>query len=325
MIKLIDETFDPSVWNEVAGHPLQSWEWGVARIKTGLDILRIGEFKGTKLVGVLLVILHPIPYTKYKIGSAPRSSNPTDEMIAFLYDYAQKHNIVHVQFEMNCKEEKRPRLSPRLTKSSNPLFPLYTQTLDLKPTEEALLENMKSKTRYNIRLAQRKGVVVKEMTNKEGFEIFSKLYFETTDRQKYHGHNKEYHRIVFNVLKKSIAHILVVFYNGKPLGAYELFVFGVTLYYPYGGSSDECREVMAPNLLMWEAIRFGKMHGAESFDMWGSLAPDYAASDPWAGFTRFKEGYGTVFTKMIGSYDLVINPFIYSTFSIAYKIRNKII
>ena len=79
---------------------------------------------------------------------------------------------------------------------------------------------------------------------------------------------------------------------------------------------------MAANLLMWEAIKLGKKLGAKQFDMWGSLPPNYDQNHSWAGFTRFKEGYGTKFVEMIGSYDLVINPLLYWLYNFGYCLRN---
>jgi len=76
---------------------------------------------------------------------------------------------------------------------------------------------------------------------------------------------------------------------------------------------------------MWEAIRFGKRMGATEFDMWGSLPPDYDRSKSWAGFTRFKEGYGTEFFQFQGSYDLIVNPFIYPVYTLIYSIRDLIL
>ena len=111
---------------------------------------------------------------------------------------------------------------------------------DRQKTEDQLLEAMKPKWRYNIRLAQKKGVEVKEMTSDEGFEIFSDLYFQTTNRQSYHGHDKNYHKVIFETLQRSIGHILIAFYEGIPLSAYHLFLFNNVLYYPYGGSSEMC-------------------------------------------------------------------------------------
>ena len=159
------------------------------------------------------------------------------------------------------------------------------------------------------------------MSNDKGFEIFSKLYFDTCKRQKYFGHTIKYHKIIWDCLKKDITHILIAFYNDVPLAAYELFYFKNTLYYPYGGTSIEYRNLMASNLLMWEAIKLGKKLGAEKFDMWGSLGPNYDVTDPWSGFTRFKEGYGTKFTEFVGSYDLVVSPILYGIYNVVYSLR----
>jgi lipid II:glycine glycyltransferase (peptidoglycan interpeptide bridge formation enzyme) len=329
-IKQILPDFNKDLYNGTANHPLQSWEWGEARKEMGTEIVRIGEFEKEGLKNVFLMTLHPIPKTPVKIGYIPRSVVPSEDVRHFLSTYGKEHNIIFIKFEPD--QPKTPPLNPPLTKggkqrggvvrSKHPLFPNWTQTLDLTPPEEELLRNMKSKTRYNIRLAARKGVTVTEESNENGFEIFQQLYFETCARQKYYGHNKEYHQIVWNALKENIAHILIARYENTPLAAYELFLFNDTLYYPYGGSSEQHKNLMAANLIMWEAIRFGKQHRASSFDMWGSTGPDYDTSDPHSGFTRFKEGYGTEFVEMIGSYDLVLNPVLYKLYGAIYSIRN---
>jgi len=116
------------------------------------------------------------------------------------------------------------------------------------------------------------------------------------------------------------AHLLKATYNGKVLVTWVLFILGDTLYYPYGASSSEHREVMASNLMMWEAIKFGKKLGLKKFDMWGSMGPNADIKDPWYGFHRFKEGYGPKLTEFVGSYDFVINKKMY----FAYKLLNRI-
>jgi len=116
-------------------------------------------------------------------------------------------------------------------------------------------------------------------------------------------------------------HLLKAIYNKETLAAWILFVLGNTLYYPYGASSIKYREVMASNLMMWEAIRFGKRLNLKKFDMWGALGPNPNVKDPWYGFHRFKEGYGPDLVEFIGSYDLVINPFMYRIYKTADKIR----
>lgn len=316
IIKVIDQNFNKNKYNHLALHPLQFWAWGEARRKMGIEILRITDGKN-----VFQLTFHKLPLVNYKVGYLPRSALPTKRVLNFLSDYGKKDNVIFIKIEPYVLRKKLQVTSCKLQESSHPLFPNWTIILDLTKSEEKLLKEMKPKTRYNIKLAQKKGVTVREMSNDEGFKIFSKLYFETCRRQKYFGHTPKYHQIVWDNLKNEIAHILIAFYNNIPLAAYELFYFKKIMYYPYGGTSLEHRNLMASNLLMWEAIKLGKKLGAEKFDMWGSLPPQYNKNHDWAGFTRFKEGYGGKFVEMIGSYDLVIKPFIYQMYSKLYSLR----
>lgn len=325
-VEIIPNIFDPTTFNKVAPHPLQSWQWGEARKKMGIDILRVGEFTGDILGNVFQLTFHKIPHTPFTIGYLPRSVIPSKEVIDCIVEEARKRKAVFVKIEPYITRQKGELVSLlSVRESSHPLFPSWTQVLDLTKSEEDLMVGMKSKTRYNIRVAQKHGVIVRELTNDEGFEMFAKLYFATTQRQEYRGHDKAYHQTIFETLKGDTAHILIAFYQGKPLAAYELFLFNDVLYYPYGGSSLEYKEMMASNLLMWEAIRFGKAHGAKVFDMWGSLPPDYDQETPWAGFTRFKEGFGGEFVEFVGSYDLVLNNALYSLYNLADKVRRTVL
>ena len=324
-IKIIDEY--SAQYNEKVIHPLQSWEWGQARTKMGIETLRLGEYQNTELIYVYQLTFHPIPYTNFKIGYLPRSNFPSSAVIKFINDYGEKNNIIFVKIEPYIEKSKLQIINNKLNSnyklqiSQHSLFPEWTQIIDLSPSEEELLKKMHPKTRYNIRLAQKKGVIIKEMSNETGFKIFSKLYFETCKRQRYFGHSEKYHQIVWNNLKKNIAHILIAFFKDTPLAVYELFYFKKTLYYPYGGSSIQYKNVMAPNLLMWEAIRLGKKLGAERFDFWGSLAPEYDSTHSWSGFTRFKQGYGGKFIHFAGSYDLIISPVYYRLYNMVYNLR----
>ncbi len=322
-VKIIENNF--SDYDKKAIHPLQSWQWGEARKKMGIEVLRVVEYNQDKLKNVFQLTFHKIPLTFYKIGYLPRSVFPSKAVLEFLQDYGKKNKIIFIKIEPYIEKSQFPSASRRTNfqflKSKHPLFPEWTQIIDLTKSEEELLKNMHSKTRYNIRLAEKKGVVVKEMSDDKGFEIFSKLYFKTCERQKYFGHTKKYHQIIWNFLKKDVAHILIAFYNDIPLAAYELFYFGDRFYYPYGGSSTEYRNFMATNLIMWEAIKLGKKLGAKKYDMWGSLPPKYDLKNPWSGFTRFKEGYGGSFVHLVGSFDLVINPIYYQTYNILYLLR----
>lgn len=322
IVKLISDTFNPTLYNLTTQHPLQSWEWGEARKKTGIDILRIGEFDGNDLKKSYLITLHKIPYTSYQIGYIPRSLIPTKELIEFLKNQKISKKVIFYKFEPYEKKTiKIEQDLSSLTKSSKPLFTPWTILLDISKSKEELNKNLKPKTRYNIKLAQKKGVIVKEESNQKGYKIFEKLYFETTKRQGYHGHDKNYHEAIWNSLKGKMSNILIAYYKNEPLSAYELFIFKNRGYYVYGASSDKYRNLMASNLLMWEALMFCKNKGCTSFDMWGSLPKNYSQNHPYAGFTRFKEGYGGDFVEMIGSFDFIVKPFIYRLYNFAYFLR----
>ncbi len=217
--------------------------------------------------------------------------------------------------------------------AAHPLFTKYSFVLDLTKSEEEILKNMHPKARYNIRVAEKHGVEVVEDNSKEAFEEYLRLSDETTKRQKFYAHTEKYHRQMWETLKAPqmangkwqmanlTAHLLVAKYQGKILTSWILFVFKDTLYYPYGASSSENREVMSSNLVMWEAIRYGKKLGLKKFDMWGALGPDPDRKDPWYGFHNFKEKYGPRHVEFVGSYDLVINPAMYEIYKITDKLR----
>ena len=326
MIKIIKDPSSKKNYEALANHPLQSWFWGEARQKTGNQILRLGQFNRKKLAKVFQATLHPIPHTNYKIGYIGRSDLPTKEVLDFLTIYGRKNKVIFFKFEPYIfKERKQLKIInyKNFHKSHQSIFPDWTIIINLKKTEDQLLKNLKPKTRYNIKLARKKGVKVFLDNSQQGFNQFSSLYFATCQRQRYFGHNLTYHQKIFQTLKDKIAHIIIATYQKKPLAAYELFLYKKRLYYPYGGTSLKFRNYMASNLLMWAAIKFGLKNKADFFDLWGSLPPHYSHHHPWAGFTRFKEGYGGEFKQFIGSYDLVCLPILYPLYQAVFYLRNQ--
>lgn len=323
--------------NSIASHPLQSSEWGKFRKKTGVKAIRGDCFQLT---------IHKIPYTPWTIGYLPKGPMPTKEMLTELIGIGKKEKCIFIQLEPNIRKPQLPNYPaaqlPNLRPAAHPLFTKYTFILDLTKSEEELLKTMHPKTRYNIKVAQKHGVKIVEDNSDEAFEIYIKLLRETTKRQGFYAHAEKYHRLMWQTLKnhkssiinlksnnKLTAHLLLANYqppkpytlNPIPLVAWILFVYKNTLYYPYGASSNLYRETMASNLMMWEAIKFGKKLGLKKFDMWGSLGPNPNKNDWWYGFHRFKEGYGGKLVEFIGSYDLVINPILYNIYKILDKLR----
>lgn len=322
---------DKKEYNQAVLHPLQSYEWGEFRRRTGVRVVRrILEENGHVTVAFTLTI-HPIPFTPLTIGYLPKGTLPTPELLAELRIIGKQEQCIFIQLEPDvvADENAKSELAKLpLRKSVRPLFTKYSFVLDITPSEEELLKNMHQKTRYNIRLAEKKGVTVVEDNSDTAFADYWKLTEETTKRQHFYAHTKRYHTLQWETLNSEKAlgndltsHLFLAKLGDKTLAAWILFVFHKTLYYPYGASSREHRELMASNLLMWEAIRFGKNHNLETLDMWGALGPNPDTSDPWYGFHRFKEGYNAVLTEFVGSYDLILNPILYWFFALANSLR----
>jgi len=229
------------------------------------------------------------------------------------------HEIIKEAQKTERHMEKKCSRAPRNT------FAKQTILLDISHNEKTLLMNMKSKTRYNIRYAKRKGIVVKEESNSQGLANFLKLQKQTASRQDFLIHRNQYYKELWKVLApEGKAHILTAYYkeDSDPLSSFMLFTHKNTLYYPYGGTSSKHRDRQHSSRLMWESILFGKRKGCTLFDMWGATDN---RNDPWWGFTRFKLGFGGTLVEFINSYDFVLNPAVYKTFNTAYNLFWKAI
>ncbi len=330
-------------FNKLATHPLQSYEWGAFREKTGVEVIRKGFFKNSKLTSAFQLTIHKIPHTKYTIGYLAKGTMPDEKLLEELQKIGKEYKCVFIQMEPNVRESEKLKfktfiknLKLEIKNSYHPLFTKYTLQLDITKTEDELLKNMHPKTRYNIRVAQKHGVEIVEDNSDNAFEHYWKIMEETTSRQKFYAHSKKYHNLQWEIFSKQKKfdpnqlgyHLFLANYtpsaiSNKPLtlAAWVLFSFHDTLYYPYGSSTSENREVMASNLMMWEAIKFGKKLGLKTFDMWGALGPDPDTKDPWYGFHRFKLGYGSQLVEFVGSYDLIINKPLYELYKLADKLR----
>jgi lipid II:glycine glycyltransferase (peptidoglycan interpeptide bridge formation enzyme) len=176
------------------------------------------------------------------------------------------------------------------------------------------MKSFSSKTRYNIRLAEKKGVVVKEDNSNTAFDRYLELTRETINRQGFFAHTEKYHRLMWEILRKAgIAHLMAATYQGEIITTWVLFVWKNFLYYPYGASTEKHKEVMANNLMMWEAIKFGKKLELTTFDLWGR--------EEGKGFTKFKEGYNPKVIEFLGTWDLIINKPLYMIYKIGEWIR----
>jgi lipid II:glycine glycyltransferase (peptidoglycan interpeptide bridge formation enzyme) len=323
---------DRARYDQVAQHPLQSWAWGEFRRATGVEVERLGVFNDQgRLEQVVQVTFHPIPILGGQAGYIPKGPAPTANFFPALEDLGQRHHALFIKHEPNVLfpadqtdvyKDLRLLLAANHCQIGQALFTPYTFVLDLTPSEEELLANCKSKTRYNIRLAEKKGVTIGEDTTEQGMADYLRLLEETTERQNFYAHNRQYFETMWQVLGQDpMFHIFTARFEGQVISAWIVFIYNGVGYYPYGASSRAHKEVMANNLLMWEVLKFAKQQGCTSFDMWGALGPDPDPHHKWYGFHRFKEGYGAILMQSLGTYDQVIVPTMYSLFTLGNKLR----
>lgn len=314
---------DKENFNELANHPLQTWEWGEFRKAWGNEVIRTDFGQLT---------LHKLPGLPHKIGAFIKGLSPTKEMLDELKALGKQHNLVFIKLEPNVptrimnnelgiKENLIKLLKNSGATPGKTLFTPSTFWIDLTKSEEELLKGFHSKTRYNIRYAQRQGVKVEEDNSDEAFKKYLDLTEETARRQNFFAHTRQYHELMWKFLhtdliaegREPIARLITAKYNGEIITTWILFVWKDFLYYPYGASTDKYKNVMANNLMMWEAIRLGRNLGLTTFDLWGR--------EEGKGFTKFKEGFNPQVIEFLGTWDLVINKPIYGIYRLAEKFR----
>ena len=204
-----------------------------------------------------------------------------------------------------------------------PVQPPRTIVIDLEGSEDGLLERMKQKTRYNIRLGQRKGVVVRQSGD---LDTFNSLIAETGERDMFGVHTPEYYRRVYDLFHpREMCELLVAEAGGGsasagiPLAALMVFARGKRAWYLYGASSNEYRNYMPTYVLQWEAMRWARGRGCTEYDLWGVPDEDEATleaeftkrGDGLWGVYRFKRGFGGQVRRGAGPWDRVYRPALY--------------
>lgn len=281
-------------------HPLQSPEWGEFRKKNGNLVSRINEYQ---------VIWSKLPKLPYYFGTLLKSPIPTKQDLEDFKKEGKRIGGIGIRIEPDATSGKMPN---GLIKGRR-FFTTETYWLDLTKSDEELLTAMHPKARYNIRLAQKHEVEVREDNSEIAFEKFLELTEQTSKRQGFYAHDKKYFQLMWQAMREKIAHLFVAKYKNEILTTWIIFKYGDKIYYPYGASSDKYREVMAPSLMLWKTALWGKAQGCKIYDLWGV--------EEGKGFTDFKKRFGPKLVRFVGTYDLVINPPLYWLFRLVEKIR----
>ncbi|MDA1169499.1 MAG: peptidoglycan bridge formation glycyltransferase FemA/FemB family protein [bacterium] len=210
-------------------------------------------------------------------------------------------------------------------KSPREVQPQHTLLLNVSASEEQLLAAMHPKTRYNIRVSEKRGVNVRFSNNAEDVRAFLDASQSVTGRTGFSYHPDEYYRGILEVLGKSdMAELAIAEVDGQVAAVHLMIYADGIATYAHGASKNEFRSSMAPALLYWKTIQRAKEKSMHQYDFFG-VAPENAPEDhSWSGITRMKIGFGGTRVSYAGAYDLVFNEALYTMFNLARKTKQII-
>lgn len=330
-----------------SGSFLQSWEWGEFQERAGRRVFRFlgksvlseaeGRVEGSGWQAQFVEITVPVIGKKYwycprgPVMNQSIKGGEFQKILAEIIEEIKKDNPNIIFFRLGPEWLVGQGIEKILDKAGfkklhYDIEPSQTQILDIVKSEEELLAQMHEKWRYNIRLAERKGVKIKMMSvNDPEFEKYFKAFYElidkgTAERKGIRHHSKEYYR---GQLEIGNFVLFVAEYEEKFIAANIVVFWGNRATYLHGATDNNFRNVMAPHLLQWEQIKEAKKRSCDEYDFWGivneSTIDKRGAS--WEGFTRFKKGFGGREENYIGYFDYPLNKFWYFAYKLAQKIR----
>ncbi len=299
-------------------HLLQTGEWGELKADFGWEAVRV--IRGNIGAQILFRKL-PLGFT---VGYIPKSMFDLDSLIGDqsfgmeLDSICTRHRAIFCKLEFDgWDNDDGPSLGGHWSASPYNIQPPRTIVVDIRGSNDEILGRMKQKCRYNIRLADKKGVTIHSWDNIQGFH---EMMQETGERDGFGVHSFEYYQCAYRLFHHNeMCEVLVAEYEGKPLAALMVFAVGHRAWYVYGASNDEERNRMPTYLLQWEAILWAKAHGCEEYDLWGvpdedepKLEADFETRhDGLWGVYRFKRGFGGKIKRATQAMDRVYNPWLY--------------
>jgi lipid II:glycine glycyltransferase (peptidoglycan interpeptide bridge formation enzyme) len=330
----IREVSDPQEWDDAlmrlsSPHILQTWEWGAFKERQGWRAIHyLWEIRGKPCAAALALLRRParLPLGVMYVPKGP--TLPWDDcpflqhVLADLEIAARRVGAVFLKIDPDVEEDTPEGEIVTTTLRARGWRPSAEQVqfrntllLDLILSPDDLLARMKPKWRYNIRLAQRKGVTVRPGTV-EDLPLLYRMYQETSVRDRFVIRPEEYYRDAWGrFICKGLAQPLIAEIAGTPVAMVILFRFGQRAWYMYGASRSIYREYMPNHLLQWEAIQWAQAQRCTVYDFWGAPErPD--ESDPMWGVYRFKAGFGARPVRFIGAWDFPVHRVIYDLYTV---------
>jgi len=336
----------PGVWDQfVESHPaahfLQTSPWGSLKVQFGWDVQRVALADGDHLIAGAQILYRHLPAGIGKIAYIPRGplANWSDEtemrpLLSTIKDTAQAHGAVAVTVEPDLTDDPQLReIISALGFRPAPITiqPPRTIIVDISYNEDTILGAMKSKTRYNVRLAGRKGVSV-HAGSRDDLAAFNGLMAITGTRDGFDVHSPAYYEAAYDhFVPRGWASLILAEVEEEPVAGVMVFALGRQAWYVYGASSDTHRNKMPTYLVQWEAIRWARAQGCTTYDLWGvpdadeeTLESDFTTrSDGLWGVYRFKRGFGGKLVRTVGTWDLVCAPARYAIYRSLSNLRQR--
>jgi lipid II:glycine glycyltransferase (peptidoglycan interpeptide bridge formation enzyme) len=327
---------DPESWNRFVAatpgaHFQQSWEWGELADELGGRPHRIAAIDGGRILATMHIVANPIALTGrtyLDVARGPTAAVPSVQVLGPLFDAAREvglhEHAIGIRVEPNapaCNPAWKTTLSALgLRAVYPPSQPRSSWLLDIGDPDDTLLANMKQKTRYNVRLAAKKGVDVSAGTEAD-LDAFYALYTETAERDGFFIHDRRVYARMFSLFGSTDSFcMLLARHNGRLIAAITLVRWGSTCWYLQGASSGRDRNLMAPYLLQWEGIQQAKRWGCTRYDF--RAVPDVLREDQdMYGVYRFKEGFGGYHTTTLNAYAAPYRPVLFGLWQLWFRGR----
>ena len=321
---------DRGSWNDFVGSQLgsqilQSYEWGEFKSKLGWDHFIVAVEEGSVIKAGMSILSRKLPVVKKNFFYAPRGPivpmNDPGAMNALIDGVcveAALRNAIALKIDPEIDENDATAINvlknKGFTRKQKQVQPRTTYFLDLTKSLDELLKSFEEKTRYNIRLAEKKGVKVREDSTQAGIETFYKIYRETSKRDVFLIHPKSYYmKLKECLIDRGMANVFIAEYNNVPVASLFAFRFGDRIWYMYGASINDYRNVMPNHALHWHLIKWAKEKGLKIYDLWG-VPSSPSEKHPLFGVYRFKKGFNGAVRSWIGAYDLPFEPISYTLF-----------
>ncbi len=327
--------FDPPEWDEFANaqgaHLLQSRAWGELKARFGWSALRVALDDGAHCLAGAQILFRRLPLG-LTAAYVPRGpiADPNDRLrlealLEALRSAARSQGAFALMVEPDWPEEETLTgwFAQRGWQRVSALQPRTTIHLDLSAEPDAMLALMKPKWRYNIRLAERKGVRVRE-GGPEEWARFYELMQVTARRDHFAIHSPDYYRAALELLIPQHAALLIAEHEGEALAAILVTAFNREAVYLYGASGNSHRDLMPNHALHWAAIQWAQARGCARYDLWGiadaTVGADAPAQLP-AGLAQFKQGFGGSVVRYAGGFETVFSRARYGVYRRALALR----